>query len=170
VKTESVTPQLRRTERLVLRRPTVADLDALVAIHTDDRLYRHSPDGAPSESKARRMVAEFIGTWNRYGIGFWVLEHDGAVIGSAGIKPTHLAGQDCWNLYYRLVVEAWGQGFAGEATRAAIDVASELHPDWPVLVATRPGNASAIALAQRLGLVRRRDLDHTGYLLFSSSS
>ena len=37
-----------------------------------------------------------------------------------------------------------------------------------VLVATRPGNDNTVGLAGKLGLTRRPDLDHSGFLLFSS--
>jgi ribosomal-protein-alanine N-acetyltransferase len=161
-------PDERRTERLRLRRPTGEDAPALVAVHTDPRVYRHSPDGTPSPGKARRMAAEFIDTWERHGIGFWIVEHDGTAVGAAGVKPTRLAGRDCWNLYFRLVPEMWGRGLATEAAQEAIVVAGELQPDWPVLVATRPGNDNAVGLAGKLGLTRRPDLDHSGFLLFSS--
>jgi RimJ/RimL family protein N-acetyltransferase len=161
-------PGERSTARLRLRRPTVEDVPALVAIHTDPRVYRHSPEGTPSAEKARRMAVEFINTWRRHGIGFWIVEHAGRVIGAAGIKPTRLGGRDCWNLYFRLIPEMWGRGLAAEAAHEAIAVADELRPDWPVLVATRPGNENAIGLALRLGLARREDLDHSGFVLFSS--
>ena len=161
-------PDDRRTERLRLRRPTAEDVPALVAIHTDPRVYRHSPDGTPSPAKARRMAAGFIDTWERHGIGFWIVEHDGTAVGAVGVKPTRLAGRDCWNLYFRLVPEVWGQGLATEAAQEAIVVATELRAGWPVLVATRPGNDNTVGLAGKLGLTRRPDLDHSGFLLFSS--
>lgn len=113
-------------------------------------------------------MTEFIATWERHGIGFWVIEDEGTAVGAGGIKPTQVAGRDCWNLYFRLVPECWGRGLAAEMAREAIAVGGELRPGWPVVVATRPGNGSAIALARRLGLSRREDLDHNGFLLFSA--
>jgi ribosomal-protein-alanine N-acetyltransferase len=151
-----------------LRRPTAEDAPALVAIHTDPRVYRHSPTGTPTPEKANRMVAEFMATWERHGIGFWAVEHADKLVGAAGIKPTRLAGRDCWNLYFRLVPEVWRRGLATEAAREAIAAAGELKPDWPVVVATRPDNDNAIGLAVKLGLVRREDLDHSGFVLFST--
>jgi RimJ/RimL family protein N-acetyltransferase len=160
--------RVRETARLRLRPPTAEDAAALVAIHTDPRLYRHSPNGTPTAEKAHRMVAEFIATWERHGIGFWAIEHARRLVGVAGVKPTRLAGRDCWNLYFRLVPEVWGRGLATEATREAIAAAGAMQPDWPVLVATRPDNENAIGLALKLGLVRRDDLDHSGFVLFST--
>lgn len=47
-----------------------------------------------------------------------------------------------------------GLGIASELATEAIAAAAEVHPEWPVLVETRPDNLPAIRVAERVGLVR----------------
>ena len=58
--------------------------------------------------------------WDCEGFGYWVVEHQGEVIGIAGVKPVSVHGAPCWNLYYRFAPESWGQGLAAEAARLKI--------------------------------------------------
>jgi RimJ/RimL family protein N-acetyltransferase len=149
----------RRTARLLLRRPAAADLPWLAAMHSDPLNYPHSPDPPHSRERARSLAEMTLGDWKRDGIGYWLVEHDGRPIGMAGIKPSPLAGRQSWNLYYRFLPAARGQGFAAEATREALVVAALLAPARPVVVRTRPGNHAARRLAETIGLARRPEFD-----------
>jgi ribosomal-protein-alanine N-acetyltransferase len=157
----------RRTDRLDLRRITAHDVPAVVAISTDPRTNLHRPGGTPSLAEAELLAQEFMRGWDEDGIGFWVVEHEGEVVGIAGVRPYVLGDLDCWNLYYRFAPEAWGKGFAVEAAREAIAVAREQSPPRPVVARTRSDNAGAVRVAERAGLVRRPDLDADGYIAFA---
>ena len=49
----------------------------------------------------------------------------------------------------------WGLGIATEVISEAISAPATAHPDWPVLVETRPWNTAAIRVAERVGLIRQ---------------
>ena len=157
------------TERLRLRRVTSADVPALVAISTDPRTNEHRPQGAPSRAESEGIISGFIGDWEQHGLGYWVVEYLGEVVGIAGVRSSILCGRDCWNLYYRFSPDAWGKGLAAEAARAAIVVARECDPTRPILARTRPDNLAAAKLARTIGMTRRAEWDWDGLIAFAAA-
>lgn len=160
-------PAELRTERLLLRAPTLADMSRLVALSTDPRVNRHSPSGPPTVLQSRAAVRQSIAAWRRDGIGHWVVEHDGRLAGVTGVRPIELRGGPYWNVYYRFAPEMWGRGIASEAVRAALAAARDQLPGRPFVVRTRPANDAAIKLAQAVGLSRSPQLDADGFVIFS---
>lgn len=157
-----------RTARLRLRKVSLDDVDAIARLSSDPRVNRHSPTGPPTLEEARAHARGYVKDWRRDGIGYWVAELDGRIIGIAGIKLAMLNGEDCWNLYYRFAPEAWGQGLAREAATAALKVAGELRPTRRVVVRTRPSNTAAASLAKAIGLIRTPSLDSDGFSTFAT--
>ncbi len=159
--------QDRRTSRLVLRRLTANDAAAVLAIDTDPRTNAYRPGGPPSRTESELAFQEFLCCWQEHGLGYWAVELGGHIVGVAGVRPFRSRTRECWNLYYRLVPEAWGQGVAAEAAREAVVAAGICRPDWPVLARTRPANDAAIRVAQAAGLERRSDLDSDGFVILA---
>jgi [ribosomal protein S5]-alanine N-acetyltransferase len=158
----------RVTGRLRLRPPTEQDIPALVAIGSDPRTNQHSPTGPPSVEESEQTVRGAIAHWREHGLGYWAVEHDGRIIGIAGVKAGRLRGREIWNLYYRFTPTAWGKGLAGEAAREALAAAHEHDQSRTVVVRTRPANAAAQRLAERIGMSRRSELDADGFITFAS--
>ncbi|MGI8712548.1 MAG: GNAT family N-acetyltransferase [Solirubrobacteraceae bacterium] len=154
------------TERLALRRITAADLAAVVAISIDPRTNEHRPGGTPTRAHSEAICGRFMRDWDRYGIGYWVVQYRAETVGIAGVMPVQLRGHDYWNLYYRFSPAVWGQGVASEATRAAISAATRHTPSRPVIARTRPSNEAAIQLALAVGMERRRELDTGGLIAY----
>ena len=85
--------------------------------------------------------------------GRWAIERraDGVVVGGLAIRLLPPYDQDL-EVSYQIRPDAWGRGYATEATAALLDWAL-VQPDVEELFAvTRPDNAPAIATAHRLGL------------------
>lgn len=156
-----------RTGRLLLRAPTLADTARVVALSTDPRVNRHSPSGPPTDLESRAAVRASITAWRRDGIGHWLVEHDGRLVGIAGVRPAELHGDLFWNVYYRFAPETWGRGIASEAVRAALAAARDHVPGRPFVVRTRPTNEPAIHLARAVGLIRSPPLDANGFVTFA---
>ena len=157
----------RRTARLRLRRVTHGDVPSVVSLSTDPRTHRHSPTGTPTREEAEAFARRFVEDWDTYGLGYWIVEHEGRDVGVAGVKAAAIGKRPCWNMYYRFTPAVHGMGLAAEATREAIAAAREHTPEWPVVVRTRPGNEPASRLAVAIGLVRRPDLDADGFITFA---
>ena len=105
------------TERLTLRRPTLADVKTIAHLANDRRIAENT----------RRLphpylhdhAVEFVRTAadDRCEAAF-LIENNHAPIGMAGISWRE---PELPELGYWLGVEHWGQGFGTEAARAAID-------------------------------------------------
>ena len=138
------------TERLLLRAPTAEDLGTYLKFFDDAEAS--SFYGGPLEPAATwRVLALDIGHWKLRGYGRWAIEskETGQMIGSCGLWwPVGLPRSE---LTWWLLPEGRGQGFATEASVAAIafgyDVLSwdlvETHMD--------DANLSARRLVERLG-------------------
>ena len=161
--------EVRVTARLRRRRPVMDDVKSIVAIDSDPRTNLHRPGGAPSPDQNVQTFGEFVRGWEEHDVGYWIVEFGDDVIGMAGVEPQLFWDRECWNLYYRLSPSAWGNGFAVEAAKDAVTVASSLQPKWPVVARTRGTNYAAARVAENAGLRRCPDLDISGFEVFARS-
>lgn len=149
-----------RTDRLSLRRPVHADIDAILAVHADPRAVAHNPsDALADRDEAEELFGRWDEHWRRHGFGYWVVRrHESAAqLGFCGLKvmPPGL------NLFYRFAPDSWGQGFATEAVTAVVGWAVARHHS--LVARIRPENVASQRVATRAGLVRAEHLDGEGY-------
>ncbi len=109
------------TERLLLRRPTLADVKAIARLANDRRIAENTRR-LPHPYSQDHAVDFVRGIANRQHETVFLIEHDYTPIGMVGIDWHEPAGPE---LGYWLGVDYWGQGFATEAARAAIDFTFE---------------------------------------------
>ncbi len=145
----------RTTPRLRLRRVSMEDLDAFHGLEVALRAREDRPRQPPSRADSARYLAAFCDVWERGELGYWTILLEGQVAGFGGVRAKQWRGRQCWNLYYRVAPALWGLGIATEMAGEAIAAAWSVHPDWPILAETRPGNLPAIRVAERVGLVRQ---------------
>ncbi|MFE3851784.1 GNAT family N-acetyltransferase [Streptomyces griseorubiginosus] len=155
-----------RTDRLLLSRPTPADVDAILAVHRDPETCAHNPSDALARfEEAEALYRRWDAQWQQHGYGYWVVRRHGSAeqLGFCGIKPMELHGAPVLNLFYRFATSAWGQGFAGEAAAAVVTWASRQLPGLPLVARVRPANLASQRVAIRAGLDRAEHLDTEGY-------
>lgn len=150
------------TDRLSLRRISIADFEAHAEITSDPEVMRFIHDGPLTRADAWWNIARYIGHWDLRGYGMWsVVERSSArVIGHMGyLDPEGGLG---FELGWALARSVWGKGYALEGTRAAVAHAfSEL--DQPhVACVIRPENVRSIRLAERLGAILEDEIDEGG--------
>jgi RimJ/RimL family protein N-acetyltransferase len=141
------------TERLVLRRPALQDLEGYVRLFGDPDVMRYlSLEGRPmSRYGARQAFCGQVGHWELRGYGiFTVLERaTGQFVGRVG--PWFPEGWPGFEVGWALLSEFWGRGYATEAARASLDFAfSELRQE-KVISLVMPDNVRSSAVALRLG-------------------
>jgi RimJ/RimL family protein N-acetyltransferase len=157
------------TERLILRRWRNTDRAPFHAMGRDPEVMRYL---GPLQTRAETDVA--IDRQNALldstGHCFWAIERrgDGAFIGFCGLKPgperTPIAGDI--EIGWRLLRDAWGQGYAREAAAASLDWGWANLSVAQIAAITVLANTRSWGLMERLGMVRDAtgDFDHPALL------
>ena len=163
IDTLAETPILK-TERLLLRPFGQEDLDDYAALYADREVVRHLAGGPEPWDRSRswRHLAFVRGHWLLKGTGVWAIEHreSGAFVGSTGFwEPEGWPG---FELAWALARRFWGQGFATEAARAALDHAFAVWRKDRVISLVHPKNRASIRVAERLGQSLLGRIRHAG--------
>lgn len=148
------------TERLILREPRVADLDAVAAFMASDRAG--FVGGPLDRQQSWRSILVTLGHWLARGYGYWVVEErgTGAVAGRVGVHYHEVDWPEPelgWQIYEGFE----GQGYAEEAARAARGAAARLGLG-PLISLIDPANLRSQRLAQRLGARLEREMAFMG--------
>lgn len=138
------------TERLILRQPREADIEGWATLMGDAESSRFLGGPVP-RSTAWRAMATMAGSWALRGFGmFSVVEKStGSWIGRLG--PWQPEGWPGTEVGWGLIKSAWGNGYALEGAKAAIDWAFK-ELGWSEVIHTiDPQNIPSQKLAVRLG-------------------
>jgi RimJ/RimL family protein N-acetyltransferase len=142
------------TERLVLRAPEEADVAPMAAFYASDAA--RFVGGPLQHFQTWRYLAEVIGHWQLRGFGRWIVSRKGEpdAIGLVGLHfppdwPEPEVGWMIWN--------GLGQGFAGEAGRAARRYAYDRLGLKTLISSIEPGNAASVRVAEGMGAVREAE-------------
>jgi RimJ/RimL family protein N-acetyltransferase len=144
-----MTPPTLRTDRLVLRAPSLADFEPYAAFFASPR---SGYEGGPKvRGEAWKEFASATGQWSLKGYGAWSVEEraTGGYVGEVGIlHPAHYPEPEIgWT-----VMEAFeGRGLAHEAALAAREWAWEQLGLASLVSYIDARNARSIRLAERLG-------------------
>jgi RimJ/RimL family protein N-acetyltransferase len=129
-----------------------SDLEAYARMTGDAESMRYLGDGKPlSRNDAWRSLSYLLGHWEMRGFGLWAAEEkeSGALVGRIGLyQPEGWPGLEVGWLVDR---ERWGEGFATEGGRAALQWAFERLRPERVLSLIVPPNAASIRVAEKLG-------------------
>jgi RimJ/RimL family protein N-acetyltransferase len=148
------TPALREpsrgvleTERLTLRRPTLADVKAIARLANDRRIAENTRR-LPHPYSQDHAVEFVRGTASDRREAAFLIESNHAPIGMTGIN---WRDQDTPELGYWLGVEYWGQGFGTEAARAVIDYFFEEFDAEHLFSGARVANPSSRNILEKCG-------------------
>jgi len=153
-----------RTDRLILRTWSDGDSDRFYEAMNTPAVMRHL--GGVQDRAAWDAAKERLDSYQRdHGHTFWIVEKiaDGEILGFCGLKRVNaeeagpITGD--FEVGWRLRESAWGQGIAKEAAIAALDLAFGRFGAPHVVALTVSENRESWGLMQRLGMVRRKDLD-----------
>ena len=135
------------TERLTLRRPTLADVKAIARLANDRRIAENTR--RLPHPYSRDHAIEFIrATANDRPEAVFLIENNFVPIGMVGIDWRE---PDAPELGYWLGVEYWGQGFGTEAARAVIDFAFEEFDIEHLVAGARVSNPSSRNILEKCG-------------------
>jgi RimJ/RimL family protein N-acetyltransferase len=148
------TPTLREasscvleTERLTLRRPTLADVKAIARLANDRRIAENTRRLPYPYS--RDHAVEFVRALAGDGRGsVFLIENKHLPLGMVGIDWRE---PDAPELGYWLGVAHWGQGFGTEAARAVIDFFFEEFDAEHLISGARVANPSSRNILEKCG-------------------
>ena len=146
-----------RTERLLLRPLEWADREAYAAFRFHPKVARWlSPADRDPLAASEATIARFQSGWSTRGYAPWGVFRDGRLIGQCGLNfvPEFEETEVLWALH----PDAWGEGYATEAARAALTFGFETIGLDLIFAITKPDNLASQAVMKRLGLVYRRDV------------
>jgi len=166
--------KILETDRLILRRQTPDDLDALWALYTDPDVVRFIPDAPRNREEAREELEWHMnGHPRRPELGLWatIYKQTGAFIGRCGLLPWTIDGQEEVEVAYLLAKTHWGQGLASEAAQAILAYGFEQLGLSRLICMIEPGNLASIRVAERIGMTFEKEAadDKGPFLVYSRS-
>jgi RimJ/RimL family protein N-acetyltransferase len=140
-------PCVLETERLALRRPTLADVKAIARLANDRRIAENTRR-LPHPYVQDDAVAFVRYTASEPRELAFLIECNFAPVGMVGINMTE---PDAPELGYWLGVDHWGQGFGTEAARAAIDYFFEEFSGEHLFAGARVTNPASRNILEKCG-------------------
>ncbi len=153
------------TDRLILRPAVEADRPAVAAMNADPKVG-YWLGGVRDAAASDLFLARCADHIARHGFGFWAVERkaDGQVIGMTGLwhAPDNLPEAGKVEVGWRFAADAWGQGYATEAARAALAYGFTVLNLAEIVAWTARPNLASQAVMRRIGMVPvpERDFDH----------
>ena len=153
------------TERLALRDWRPADRAPFAALNADPEVMEHFP-GTLTEDRSDELVDRFQAQIDQRGWGIWAAERrdTGAFIGFIGLNPVPFEASftPAVEVGWRLARAHWGQGFATEGGRAAVDFGlGDLGLDR-IVSFTSTSNLRSEAVMRRLDMHLVTTFTHPG--------
>jgi RimJ/RimL family protein N-acetyltransferase len=159
------------TNRLLLRGWMSADRAPFAALNADPEVMEHFP-ARLSRAESDAMVDRVMAGLAERGWGLWAVQvrKTGQFAGFVGLNPVpdDLPVAPAVEVGWRLAKAHWGQGFAPEAARAAVDFGFD-QLGLPELVSfTTTGNLNSRRVMEKLGMTRdpADDFHHPGLALW----
>jgi RimJ/RimL family protein N-acetyltransferase len=152
-----------RTDRLLLRRWTDADLEPFAAMNADPVVMEHM-QGLLSDEASDAFANRIELHWEEHGWGLWAVEVPGVApfVGYVGLWPADFVADGAVEVGWRLGSAHWGNGYATEAGHEALRFGfTEVGLDEIVSFCV-PQNTRSRRVMERIGLVRdpAGDFDH----------
>ncbi|WP_100449083.1 GNAT family N-acetyltransferase [Glycomyces xiaoerkulensis] len=151
-----------RTERLVLRPVTTADVEPLVEINADTEVMRYIGNGSPRTlAETRTAVEKMTRHWDEQGWGPFVVGLAGtgepiglAILAVPGFLPEILPAVE---VGWRIGRNRWGRGYAPEAAAAVIRFAFEELGMERLVSCVHRDNTASVRVTEKLGMSLERE-------------
>lgn len=145
------------TGRLLLRRWRAEDVDPFAAICSDPEVMRHIGCGATrTRDQSAASIQAYETDWEEKGYGLFAVEllDSNRLIGFTGLtEPSFLPEiMPAVELGWRFARECWGNGYATEAARAALDFGLVTLRIPEIVSICQAGNHASDRIAEKLGM------------------
>ena len=150
------------TERLLLRRQVIEDLDDLWALYCDPEITKYIPDAPRTYAEAREELEWHMNGHPRHPeLGLWATIHKetGKFIGRCGLLPWTIDGKLEVEVAYTIAQEYWGQGLGTEAALAILNYGFDQLHLTKLICTIEPDNTASQKVAGKIGMALEKKLD-----------
>ena len=153
------------TERLLLRRFTLDDLDEVAEIFAKTEVFWWAERRGLTREETEIMLKErFIARWEEQGFGHFAVirKSDERLLGYTGLGVPHFLPEvlPAVEIGYRFDPDAWGRGYATEASVASLDYGFGTVGLERIIAIYHIDNVRSGLVMQRLGMRVERDTVH----------
>ena len=150
------------TDRLVLRPAVDADREAVADLNARPEVGAWL-GGVRSRAESDAFVDRVMAHETEHGFGFWVVDRkaDARLIGMTGVwwVPPEMNMPGAAEIGWRFLPEAWGQGYATEAAKAALAYGFQVLKLREIIAFTARTNLASQAVMRRIGMSPAPDRD-----------
>lgn len=154
--------KILETERLLMRRLVVSDLDDLYALYRDPEIRRYFPEGTLTLEETREELEWFLnGHPDHAELGLWATIHKptGTFIGRCGLLPWTIDGVDDVEVAY-LIAKPWQrQGLGAEAAPALVRYGFETLDLKRLIALSDPEYEASMRTAEEAGLRFEKEVE-----------
>ena len=154
--------KILETERLLLRRLEIDDLEPLFKLYSDPEIRKYFPEGVLSFEDTKEELEWFLNGHPRHPeLGLWATIHkpSGKFIGRCGLLPWKIDGQDEVEIAYLIDKDFWNQGLATEAAQAIREYAFTKLGLSRLICLIDPDNLASQRIAEKTGMTVERRVD-----------
>ena len=154
-----------RTERLLLRRWRLADLEPFATLNADPCVHEFL-SGPLSKEQSDEMATRIDACFEQNGFGLCAVEVPGVApfIGFIGLSIPRFEAHftPCVEIGWRLSADFWGRGLATEGAQAALEFGFKQICLSEIVSSTVPENIRSRRVMEKIGMTRNpsEDFDH----------
>ncbi|MFN8413959.1 MAG: GNAT family N-acetyltransferase [Anaerolineales bacterium] len=150
------------TERLLLRRLVMEDLDELFSLYSDPEIRKYFPEGVLNFEEAKEELEWFLnGHPKHLELGLWATIHKetGKFIGRCGLLPWMIDEKLEVEIAYLIDKNFWKQGLATEAAQGILQYGFEQLNLSRLICLIDPDNIASQRVAEKIGMVLEKKVD-----------
>lgn len=153
------------TERLRLRRWRSSDHEPFAAMNADSRVTEFLP-GNLTREQSDAFVERIESHFERHGFGLWAVDvlSSEKFVGYVGLSIPRFSAHftPCVEIGWRLGFQHWGQGYATEGARGALEFGFDTLSLREIVSFTVPLNTRSRRVMERIGMTHNvsDDFDH----------
>ena len=150
------------TKRLILRHPSLADLDELFALYNNPEMRRYFPDGTLNYDETKEELEWYLnGHPEHPELGLWatVYKATNKFIGRCGLLPWTIDEHPEVEIAYMIDQAFWGQGLATEASQGILQYGFEKLNLSRLICLMHPDNLASQRVAQKIGMILEGQVD-----------
>jgi ribosomal-protein-alanine N-acetyltransferase len=148
------------TERLLLRRFLMSDLDYLFSFYSDPAVTRYIPDAPKTRDEAREELEWFMNGHPKFPeLGLWaaIYKETAQFIGRCGLLPWTIDGLQEVEVAFALSKPYWGQGLATEVARSLVQYGFERLQLSRLICVIEPDHQASMRVATKIGMTFEKE-------------